>query len=158
MKDVNENFNSSLLKAVRLKSGATQARFADMLGVSGNYVYMMESGLRRPGGGLLKKISHCTDIPIESFLVSQPEFQDEPDDPGKPDCILELTRRLDRERYEKKLLGGRIVELEKLTEHIIALNDLLFKASRVYRLEISGPEKAKKLAALARETAKAGEL
>jgi transcriptional regulator with XRE-family HTH domain len=158
VKDVDESFNGSLLKAVRLKSGATQAHFADMLGVSGNYVYMMESGLRRPGRKLLKKISHCTDVPIESFLVSQPEFQDEPDDPGKPGCILELTRRLDRERYEKKLLGGRILELEKLTEHIVALNDLLFKANRVCRLEISAPEKAKKLAALAREAGKAGEL
>ncbi|MDR1623129.1 MAG: hypothetical protein LBS00_12210, partial [Synergistaceae bacterium] len=43
-------------------------------------------------------------------------------------------------------------------EHIIALNDLLFKANRVCRLEISAPEKAKKLAALARDAAKAGEL
>jgi DNA-binding transcriptional ArsR family regulator len=40
----------------------------------------------------------------------------------------------------------------------MALNGLLFKANRVCRMEISAPEKAKKLAALARETAKAGEL
>jgi transcriptional regulator with XRE-family HTH domain len=152
------NFDGSLLKAVRLKSGATQARFANMLGVSGNYVYMMESGLRSPGEELLKKISFCTDVPVESFLAPQPEFQDEPDDPGKPDCLLELTNRLDRERYKKHVLEDRNGELEKLTEHIMALNALLFKASRVYRLEISAPEKAKKLASLAREAAKAGEL
>jgi transcriptional regulator with XRE-family HTH domain len=158
VKDVNENFDGSLLKAVRLKSGATQERFADMLGVSGNYVYMMESGLRKPGKKLIRKISLCTDVPIENFLAPQPEFQDEPDDPGKPDCLLELTNRLDRERYERHVSEGRNAELEKLTEHLMALNDLLFKANRVYRLEISTPEKAKKLAALARETAKAGEL
>jgi transcriptional regulator with XRE-family HTH domain len=158
VKDVNETFDGSLLKTVRLKNGATQESFADMLGISRNYLYMMESGLRSPGGKLLKKISRCTDVPIESFLVPRPEFQDEPDDPGKPGCLLELSNRLNRERYERKLSENRIGELEKLTEHLMALNDLLFKAGRVYRMEISAPEKAKKLAALTREAARAGEL
>jgi transcriptional regulator with XRE-family HTH domain len=158
VKEVNANFDGSRLKAARLKIGATQDRFADMLGISRIYVYMLESGMRSPGKKLLKKISFCTDVPAENFLNPQSAFQDSPDDLNKADCLLDLRNRLDRERYEKHVSEGRNVELEKLTEHIMALNGLLFKANRVNRLEISGPEKAKKLAALARETAKAGEL
>lgn len=152
------NFDGALLKTARLKSGATQDRFAGMLGISRNYLYMLENGLRSPGGKLLKKISFCTDVPVENFIDPQPAFRDVPDDPGKANCFLELTNRLNRERYEKKVLEGRNGELEKLTEHLMALNALLFRASRVYRLAITAPEKAKKHAALAREAAKAGEL
>jgi transcriptional regulator with XRE-family HTH domain len=152
------DFDGSLLKAVRLKIGTTQDRFADMLGISRNYLYMLESGLRSPGEKLLKKISFCADVPAGNFLNPQPAFQYAPGDPGKAGCLLELTNRLNRERYEKNVLEGRTLELEKLTEHLMALNALLFQASRVYRLTVSAPEKAKKLAAVARETAKAGEL
>ena len=155
---MNVNFDGSRLKAARLKIGATQDRFADMLGISRIYVYMLESGMRSPGEKLLKKISFCTDIPAESFIDPRPMFQDAQDDPNKADCLLDLRNRLDRARYEKHVSEDRTAELEKLTEHIMALNALLFKANRVYRMEISMPEKAKKLAALARETAKAGEL
>jgi transcriptional regulator with XRE-family HTH domain len=158
VKDVNENFDGSRLKAARLKSGATQKRLADMLGVTRNYVYMMENGLRSPGKRLLKKISFCTDVPAENFLNPQSAFKYAPDDTNKADCLLDMSNRLDRERYEKHVSEGRNVELEKLTEHLMALNALLFQASRVNRLEISAPEKAKKLAALAREAAKGGEL
>jgi transcriptional regulator with XRE-family HTH domain len=152
------DFDGSLLKTARLKSGATQARFADLLGISRNYVYMLESGLRSPGEKLLNKISFCTDVPAESFLKPQPAPRYTPEDPGRAGCLLELTDRLNRGRHEKNVLEGRILELEKLTEHLMALNALLFQAGRVYRLAASVPEKAKKLAAVARETAKAGEL
>jgi transcriptional regulator with XRE-family HTH domain len=156
VKDV--NFDGSLLKAARLKSGATQNRFADMLGVSRNYLYMLENGLRSPGGKLLRKISFCTDIPAEKFLDPKSVFLDTQDDPGKANCFLDLTNRLNRERHENKSLESRVGELEKLTEHLMALNALLFQASRVYHQRLTGSEEAKKLAALAREAAKAGEL
>jgi transcriptional regulator with XRE-family HTH domain len=154
----NVDFDGSLLKTARLKIGITQSRFADMLGVSRNYLYMLESGLRSPGEKLLKKISFCTDVPAENFLDPQSALQNTPGDPNKASCLLDLANRLNRERYERKLLEARIVELEKLTEHLMALNALLFQTSRIYCLTITAPEKAKKLAALARETAKAGEL
>ena len=154
MKEV--NFDGSLLKAARLKSGATQDRFASLLGISRNYLYMLESGLRSPGEKLLKKISFCTDVPAQNFIDPQSTFQDVPDDPGKANCYLELTNRLDRERYKNKSLEDRNGELEKLTERLMAHNALLFQANRVSRLDITAPEKAKKNAALAREAAKAG--
>jgi hypothetical protein len=119
---------------------------------------MLESGLRGPGGKLLKKISFCTDVPAENFINPQQAFQDAQDDPNNAACLLDMSNRLNRARYEKHVVEGRNGELEKLTEHLMALNALLFQASRVYRLAISEPEKAKKLAAIAREAAKAGEL
>jgi transcriptional regulator with XRE-family HTH domain len=152
------NFDGSLLRTARLKSGATQKHFASLLGISRNYLYMLENGLRSPGEKLLKKISLCTDIPTGTFLKTRSRSQDVSDETGKADCILELTNRLNRERYGKKVSEGRNLELEKRNEHLIALNSLLLQANRVYRLQITVPEKAKKLAAIARETAKAGEL
>jgi transcriptional regulator with XRE-family HTH domain len=131
------DFDGSLFKAARLKNGATQDRFADMLGISRNYVYMLENGLRSPGKKLLKRISFCTDIPARNFIDPQSAFRDAPDDPGKANCFLDLTNRVNRERHEKHVYKDRTGELEKLTEHLMALNALLFQANRVYRQEIT---------------------
>jgi transcriptional regulator with XRE-family HTH domain len=152
------NFNGYLLRTVRLKNGMKQVQFAKTLGITKNYLYMLESGKRNPGEDLLKRISLYTDISIETLTAQHSNPPDILDDPNRAECLVELTNRLDRERYERKIADARVGELEKLTEHLMALNALLSWAGCVYRQQTSTPEMAKKHAAIAREAAKGGAL
>jgi hypothetical protein len=72
--------------------------------------------------------------------------------------VLELINRANRARFTNKVHERRILELEKLTEHLISSFALETRYVDILTLELSKAEKAKKVAALARETARLGEI
>ena len=72
--------------------------------------------------------------------------------------MVELINSANRERYVRKMAEERVAELQSLNEHLMAVNELCVRYARIQSMELAKPEKAKKVAALARETARAGEL
>lgn len=52
------------IKKIRVKEGLSQEQIAKSLGVSANYISLIENGAKKPGMPLLKKISKQFDFPI----------------------------------------------------------------------------------------------
>lgn len=55
------------LKQIRLEEGVSQEKFADRLGVSGNYIYLMESGKKDPSDRLLRDI--CREFGVDEVWL-----------------------------------------------------------------------------------------
>jgi transcriptional regulator with XRE-family HTH domain len=154
-------FNIGLLREIRVKSGAGRSEFAELLGISKDYLYRFESGLREPGVGFIERLARHSGMPIGAFFQEEWEDGGLPEIPGIPSDIKNLTeliRSINRERSLRKTMGKRILELERLTEHFMPVNELHVKQAGILRRELPKPERAKKIAALARETARGGEL
>lgn len=54
----------NIIKKIRIKQGLSQEQIAKSLGISANYISLIENGAKRPGMPLLKKISKKYDFPI----------------------------------------------------------------------------------------------
>ena len=52
------------IKKIRTKKGLSQEQIARVLGISANYVSLVENGAKKPGMPLLKKISKKYDFPL----------------------------------------------------------------------------------------------
>lgn len=65
------------LKLFRIAADLKQADLADRLGVSKNYVYMVESGRRDPSFEYLKQFSDTVDVPL-SLLFLEPANRKDP--------------------------------------------------------------------------------
>jgi len=52
------------VKAVRTKSGLTQAQLASLVGISPNYMSEVESGRRSLGPDVLKQVAHVLNVPL----------------------------------------------------------------------------------------------
>jgi transcriptional regulator with XRE-family HTH domain len=158
------SFNVALLREIRTKHGIGRSDFARLLGISEDYLYRFESGIREPGIDFIEKLSHYSGIPIGALFGDFGEGDescDLPEKPGKPSRIkilTELLRDLNQERKMRKTEEKRASELQKLLEHIVAVNELCVRFEEILLMELSAPEKAKRTAALARETARLGEL
>jgi transcriptional regulator with XRE-family HTH domain len=156
-------FNVALLREIREKHGIRRSDFAKLLGISEDYLYRFESSMREPGIDFIEKLAHYSGVPIGTFFGDSGEDEDYGllETPGKPSRIktlTELLRDLNHERKRRKMEEKRTSELEKLLEHMMAVNELSVRFEEILLLELSDSEKAKRIATLARATAKAGEL
>jgi transcriptional regulator with XRE-family HTH domain len=156
------SFNVALLREIRAKHKIRRVDFAQLLGISEDYLYRFESGMREPGVSFIERLSNYSGIPIGAFF-EEPGEEDcvlptTPDNPDKIKTLTELLRDLNQERNKRKMEEKRASELEKLLEHMMAVNELSVRFEEILLLELSDPEKAKKIAMLARATAKIGEL
>jgi len=148
-------FNSEILRTLREKHGMKRPELAAFLGLSYGGLYKYETGEREPGREFLEKAADLFGVSINTFFVDKPE---ELGSPGRTQNLLELTNRLNKERFEKKLQAQRIAELEKQNEHLISISELHTRHVEILLLDLSKAERAKKLANLARDTAKSGEI
>jgi transcriptional regulator with XRE-family HTH domain len=152
-------FSCRLLSGLRLKNGISRSDFAKLLGVSYNHIQKIETGQREPSLDLLRAISLYTGVPAGAFLENEDDSSlERMDGPEKTTSLIELINDLNRERFTMKILENRILELEKLRDHILAVNALQEKYITILRQDISHIEKGKKIAALARSTIRAGEI
>lgn len=152
-------FNCRLLVGLRLKNKISRSDFAKLLGVSYNYIQKLETGQREPSLDLLRAVSRYTGVPAGAFLEDEDEsLLDRMDGPEKATSLIELINDLSRERFTIKTLKNRILELEKLRDHILAINALQEKFISILKQDISHIEKGKKTAALARSTIREGEI
>lgn len=55
------NWTPEEIKELRVKHQLSQPAFGDLLGVSGNYVYLMEKGVKRPGR-TLRLLLDCIEL------------------------------------------------------------------------------------------------
>lgn len=152
-------FNCRLLIGLRLKNGISRSDFANLLGVSYNHIQKIETGRREPSLDLLRAISRYTGVSAGSFLDDEDEFSPETmDGLDKTTSLIELINSLNRERYNMKTLENKILELEKLRDHILAVNALQESFITILKQDMSHIEKGKKTAALARSAIRAGEI
>ena len=87
------------IKFVRVVSGLRQGNMAKQLGISQNYLSLLENNKAEPSISLLKLISLIFGVPV-SFLLWEDAMPDEGNSP-------EVT-----ERYQR--IKGRIHELQRL--------------------------------------------
>jgi transcriptional regulator with XRE-family HTH domain len=151
-------FNTGLLREIRIKSGAGRSEFAELLGISKDYLYRFESGLRAPGVDFIERLARYSGMPIGAFFQEEWEDGALPGMPGDIKNLTELIRNHNRERSLRKTMERRIFELERLTGHFMPVTELHVKQADILRRELPKPERAKKIAALARAAARAGEL
>jgi transcriptional regulator with XRE-family HTH domain len=153
-------FNFELLREIRLKDRIERSAFAKLLGISEDYLYRLESGQREPRPGLIEKISRCSGISIGAFFGNGEgdDRSEMSDRPGEIKNMTELINSLNRERSVRKTVEQRIFKLEKLNEHLLAANELNTRLTDILHMELPKSEKSKRIAALARATAGAGEL
>ena len=148
-------FNSEVLRTIREKHGMNRSEFAAFLGLSYGGLYKYEIGDREPGRGFLEKAADLLNVSVNTFFVEEPE---EFGSPSRIQNLLELTNRLNKERFEKKMQAQRISELEKQNEHLLSISELHIRHVEILLMDLPKAERAKKLANLARETARSGEI
>jgi transcriptional regulator with XRE-family HTH domain len=155
-------FNIALLREIRAKQGVKRSDFAKLFGISEDYLYRLESGMREPGVDFIERLSCYSGIPIGAFFgESEGEDCDLPEAPDRPDKIKTLTgllRELNQERNKRKMEERRALELRNWIEHLVAVNELCIRFEDILLQELSDAEEAKKIAALVRATAKIGEI
>jgi transcriptional regulator with XRE-family HTH domain len=57
------------IKLIRTSSGLKQKDIAAKLGVTGNYISLVENGSREPSVSLLKKLAAIFDVPVGLFFL-----------------------------------------------------------------------------------------
>jgi hypothetical protein len=102
-------------------------------------------------------MTHYLGVQVEAFFKDS-DVGEESNGSGRATSLMDLTRRLNKERYARKTAEEKVLELEKLTEHLMCMNELQTKLIRIFHLDLPKPERGKKTATLVRETIKAGEL
>jgi transcriptional regulator with XRE-family HTH domain len=155
-------FNAALLREIRGMNEAGRPDLAELLGVSRDYLYRLESGLREPGVNFIQRLSRYSGIPIGAFFEEGGEddraLPETPEKPGGIKNLTELIRSLNRERSVRKAMERTVSGLERLTEHLMAANELHARLAGVLFQDLPGQERTKEIAALAKSAARAGEL
>jgi transcriptional regulator with XRE-family HTH domain len=77
------------IKLIRTSSGLKQKDIATKLGVTPNYISLVESGNREPSVSLLKKMASILDVPVGLFFL-----WDADDSAASRDNIEHLRRML----------------------------------------------------------------
>jgi transcriptional regulator with XRE-family HTH domain len=151
-------FNFGLLRDIRLKDGISRSDFADLLGISEDRLYRFERGQSEPKLGLIEKISYYSGIAADNFFTKNGAPAEKPNEPSKIVSLLSLVDRLNKARFEKKMEEDKVLELERLTEHLLYVNELHGKLVGILRSDAPKEETLKKIIALARTAAKEGEM
>ena len=64
------------LKLFRVAAGLKQAELASRLGVTKNYIYMVESGRRKPSREYVENFSEVVDIPLSVIYLEPSNTKD----------------------------------------------------------------------------------
>ncbi|SRR5712692_5756156 len=82
------------IRVVRTAAGLRQRTVARRLGVSPNYISLIEGGKREPSISLLNRLAHILGVPVGVFFLWQ-EMDKEAIESGRLDRIRELLIRLE---------------------------------------------------------------
>lgn len=65
-----ENLNlGKRIKLLRINAGIKQGQLADRLGVSANYISLLENGKKEPSLQFMKKLSNTLKVPLDLFFL-----------------------------------------------------------------------------------------
>jgi hypothetical protein len=108
---------------------------------------------------LLRKIARHTGVSAGAFIDDEEESSPETvNGLGKTAWITDVLNNLNRDRFRMKTLEKNLAESDKLRDHMLAVIELQEKYIAILRQDISPVERGKKIAALAREAIRFGEL
>lgn len=95
------------IKFVRVESGLKQGEMADRLGISQNYLSLLENNKAQPSVTLLKKISEVFCVPVAFLLWEEamPLESDTPEVSEKYERIRKLVHELQRFRISRAVEG-----------------------------------------------------
>lgn len=150
------NIISEILKSASLSS----EEFAEMLGISKNYLYRLENGARKASLDLLEKLAKLSGVSIGTLIDA---FHDSTG--PETACLfggirmhLDSLRKIRRERNDRLDLVQRNSELEYTVEHLEALLSLHMAFEAILRKEeMTKKEKTREIEDLAKLAACADE-
>ena len=90
------------IKVVRTATGMKQREVAAKIGVTANYLSLVESGKREPSISVLNRLAKMLGIPVGIFFLWQ-EMGENATDPARIDKIRELLTRLEAMYLTEKL-------------------------------------------------------
>ena len=151
--------NHGLIRAKREEKGIGRGDFAEQLGISYNYLYRIEKGLKIPSRELLEKISRLIEVPAKTLMLDPTLQKIEGGYFEQARDYMDVLQKLHRERHFRKNLDERNFELERQIEHLTALLYLHLQIEDILLdKDLSQNEKWKKIEALAIITANEGEI
>lgn len=154
------SFNCNLIQEIRLKDSLERRDLANLLGITSHYLYMIEKGMRQPSTGIILQIAKIFDVSIEKLLCEESEPGGDEDIGRGVDIrpLIDLKKKLDRERHDRRSVEKRNLELEWALEHLTALVGLHVQFEDIMcRHTLALNEKMKMLEKLARTMAHEGE-
>jgi transcriptional regulator with XRE-family HTH domain len=150
-------FNFVLMSKVMIEGSIKRSSFANLLGISSDYLYRLEKGLKTDIKlSLLEKIAGYTGYSAGAFILGNDDSEEKICKPGKAASIVEIAGRSDRDRLARIASDEKVQTLEKLTAYLLSYNEFVMRTNAILHKGLPLAEKSKKLAGLARETAAAG--
>lgn len=150
-----------IIRKIREQATLTRGVFAKMLEISENYLYRLESGIRKPGMKLLKRVAKICGVPFEELV----DVANEPDE-AEAERLCEVARMFikavmkTRSEHRSRLdLEERYAKLEYKLGHFAALIHLHLQFEAIICNEsMTRKEKLKEMEKLAKTTAEEGEI
>jgi transcriptional regulator with XRE-family HTH domain len=149
-------FNYAFLDEIMIKDKIDRLKLAKLLGISSDYLYRYQRGLRTDAMlSFIEKAAYYTGYPVIAF-ISGAASEDGRNWLRDVTSVFEIIVRSDRDRLARKASEEELLEVVRSNERQVSVNAVLVRVNRILRGEHALPERAKRLAALARETAAAG--
>lgn len=152
------SFNYGIIRRKREEKDVRPGEFARQLGITENYLYQVEKGLKIPSLPLLEKISKLIKVPVKRLL--------EPKEPKIEEVYYDYEHsyanallKLRHERQLRRNTDERNVDLEWRTEHLTAIIHMYQHLGDIVAdRSLSKSEKGRKFEELAGAIAKEGEV
>jgi transcriptional regulator with XRE-family HTH domain len=136
-------FNAGLVREIRRRDSIRRADLAESIGVSDNYLYKIERGMRKPGAKLMRKISGVLGAPLERLSVQDGEGVTWISDGAS--VFVGMMKNL--EQKSDALLNSEkyVSELERSVGHLRALIafHIQYEDIRLNDLPLNGEQKQK---------------
>jgi transcriptional regulator with XRE-family HTH domain len=153
------SFNFKLILEIQEKSSLKRSDIANLLGISDNYLYRIERGLKQPSLELIQQISAVMGVPVTKLLDEQSDMTKH----GKPEIseavrvLAEMESQLEETCKDLLSAEKHNLELGRTVEHLKSLIDLHVRFEDiVYDESLPKSQKMKKLEELAKTAAKEG--
>ena len=157
----NMTMKPEIIRKIREKTTLSRSEFADLLGVTENYLYRVESGMRKPSMKLLEAMAELSGVTVRKLT----DIAEEPDEAEAERAVsaahmyIEAITKLRHERHNRKDLEMRNAALEHALEHLWAVVQLHQQFDDIVCQEaLPHRQKQQKLEELAKATAEEGEV
>ena len=154
-------FDFGVVRAIRKRDSIRRAELAKLLGVTDNYLYRLEKGLKQPSLTLIQRISDIIGVPIEYLFQEHapPEASDGAVIYEGARTFVDIMNKVNRERQNRLQVEKRNLELEQTVEHLLSVIHLYMRIADILSQEdLSKSDKMANLEKLARATAIEGEI
>ncbi|GHV53236.1 hypothetical protein FACS1894216_10850 [Synergistales bacterium] len=146
-------FDCGWIIEVRQQGAIGKKEFAEMCKISEGYLSMIEGGQRQPGLPLMKRLSEITGTPLEKLLGNEP-VSNGATVSNEVLTTADLKGKLECERYDRRQVDQRNLELERTVEHLTAVIGLHVQFEDIICLpSLAKSERMKKVEELARARA-----